>query len=145
MEAEELEQNLRRFAMRQASAASKEFSDLKSRVVVSVQSSPSRHCPMHGRHGNFQVQPQQPQSSSSSASGSRKEMARELRLSAAKEAREARERSIEGPYTVHTVGYVVMFFVSLHLKNVILFSERSQEISLFYIFASKVSLKNSQL
>ena len=55
MEAEELEQNLRRFAMRQASAASKEFSDLKSRVVVSVQSSPSRHCPMHGRHGNFQV------------------------------------------------------------------------------------------
>ena len=36
MEAEELEQNLRRFAMRQASAASKEFSDLKSRVVVSV-------------------------------------------------------------------------------------------------------------
>ena len=50
-----MEQNLRRFAMRQASAASKEFSDLKSRVVVSVQSSPSRHCPMHGRHGNFQV------------------------------------------------------------------------------------------
>ena len=116
MEAEELEQNLRRFAMRQASAASKEFSDLKSRVVVSVQSSPSRHCPMHGRHGNFQVQPQQPQSSSSSASGSRKEMARELRLSAAKEAREARERSIEGPYTVHTVGYVVGFLSHYILK-----------------------------
>ena len=54
----------------------------------------------------IQVQPQQqPQS----AAGSRKEMARELRLSAAKEAREARERSIEGPYQVHTVGYVVMF------------------------------------
>ena len=101
MEAEELEQNLRRFAMRQASAASKEFSDLKSRVVVSVQSSPSRHCPMHGRHGNYQVQ--------TPSASSRKEMARELRLSAAKEAREARERSIEGPYQVHTVGYVVMF------------------------------------
>ena len=99
MEAEELEQNLRRFAMRQASAASKEFSDLKSRVVVSVQSSPSRHCPMHGRHGNFQVQPQP-----SAHASSRKEMARELRLSAAKEAREARERSIEG----HTVSYVFM-------------------------------------
>ena len=54
----------------------------------------------------LQVQPQQqPQS----AAGSRKEMARELRLSAAKEAREARERSIEGPYQVHTVGYVVVF------------------------------------
>ena len=56
----------------------------------------------------IQVQPQQ-QQQSQSAAGSRKEMARELRLSAAKEAREARERSIEGPYQVHTVGYVVMF------------------------------------
>ena len=76
MEAEELEHNLRLFAMRKAAAASKEFSDLKSRVVVSVQSQ-TRNCPMHG------------------GKNSRKEMARELRLSAAKEAREARERSLE--------------------------------------------------
>ncbi len=82
MEAEELQENLRLFAMRKAAAASKEFTDLKSRVVVSVQSEPSRNCPMHGRHGHYQVP-------------SRKEMARELRLSAAKEAREARERSLE--------------------------------------------------
>ena len=80
--AEDLESNLRLFAMRKAAAASKEFSDLKSRVLVSVQSGPSRNCPMHGgppRNG-------------------RKEMARELRLSAAreaKEAREARERSLD--------------------------------------------------
>ena len=100
MEAEELEQNLRRFAMRQASAASKEFSDLKSRVVVSVQSSPSRHCPMHGRHGNYQVQ--------TPSASSRKEMARELRLSAAKEAREAREKSVEGSH--HTVGYFFSYY-----------------------------------
>lgn len=79
MEAEELEQNLRLFAMRKAAAASKEFSDLKSRVVVSVQSGPSRHCPMHGKHGNYQLP-------------SRKEMARELRLASAKEAREAKEK-----------------------------------------------------
>ena len=80
--AEDLESNLRLFAMRKAAAASKEFSDLKSRVLVSVQSGPSRNCPMHGGH----------------PMNGRKEMARELRLSAAreaKEAREARERSIE--------------------------------------------------
>ena len=77
--AEDLEGNLRLFAIRKA-AASKEYSDLKSRVVVSVQ---SRNCPMHGGHNT---------------KNGRKEMARELRLSAAreaKEAREARERSIE--------------------------------------------------
>ena len=75
---EDLESNLRLFAMRKAAAASKEFSDLKSRVVVSVQSGPNRHCPMHGKHGNYQAP-------------SRKEMAKELRLYA----REARERSFE--------------------------------------------------
>ena len=69
--------------MRKAAAASKEFSDLKSRVMVSVQSGPSRNCPMHGSHKN---------------GSSRKDMARELRLTAAreaKEAREARERSLD--------------------------------------------------
>ena len=78
---DDLESNLRLFAMRRAAAASKEFSDLKSRVLVSVQSGPSRNCPMHGKNGS-----------------SRKDMARELRVSAArdaKEAREARERSID--------------------------------------------------
>ena len=129
MEAEELEQNLRRFAMRQASVASKEFSDLKSRVVVSVQSSPSRHCPMHGRHGNFQVQPQP-----SAHASSRKEMARELRLSAAKEAREARERSIEGP-SHHTVGYVFMFIVSFLMVNPFHFSFQFFDLTQkFYIW-----------
>ena len=91
---EDLEHNLRLFAMRKAAAASKEFSDLKSRVVVSVQSGPNRHCPMHGggKHGNYHhshtSQPQQhPQVTS------RKEMAKELRLYS--QSREARERSFE--------------------------------------------------
>ena len=77
--ADDLENNLRLFAMRKAAEASKEFSDLKSRVVVSVQSGPNRHCPMHGKNGNYQAP-------------SRKEMAKELR---SMYSREARERSYE--------------------------------------------------
>ena len=77
--ADDLENNLRLFAMRKAAEASKEFSDLKSRVVVSVHSGPNRHCPMHGKNGNYQAP-------------SRKEMAKELR---SMYSREARERSYE--------------------------------------------------
>jgi hypothetical protein len=87
MDADEVEHNLRLFAMRQA-AASREFSDLQNRVVVSVQSNPSRHCPQHGRHAH----------QAASAASSRKEHAKELRLAAAREAREARERSADQSY-----------------------------------------------
>lgn len=50
---DDIDQNLRLFAMRKAAAASKEFSEMSSRVVVSIQSNTNSNCPMHGKHGTF--------------------------------------------------------------------------------------------
>ena len=47
MNSDEIDHNLRLFAMRKAAAASKEFSDLSSRVVVSIQSNTNTNCPMN--------------------------------------------------------------------------------------------------
>jgi hypothetical protein len=59
MDTEEIESNLRLFAMRKAAAASKEFSDLSSRVVVTIQSNTNSNCPMHGKNGTFHQQQQE--------------------------------------------------------------------------------------
>jgi len=87
MNSDEIDHNLRLFAMRKAAAASKEFSDLSSRVVVSIQSNTNTNCPMHGKHGTFhQQQQQQPQQqqyhTSTEQHVSRKEFCKELRLMA---------------------------------------------------------------
>ena len=81
LNSDEIDQNLRLFAMRKAAAASKEFSDLSSRVVVTIQSNTNTNCPMHGKHGTFHSQ-QQPQQYQSEQHVSRKEFCKELRLMA---------------------------------------------------------------
>ena len=73
MDADDIEGDLRLFALRQASASK----DLGKRLVVKVESS-NQDCPMHRHH-------QGP------AHLSRKEMARELRILAARQEREMRE------------------------------------------------------
>ncbi len=93
---DDYESDLRLFALRRAaeeigSGHNSGNDNSSHRVVVSVQAAPDRGCPMHGRHGSFQLptssslQHQQHQHSYSHERPSRKEMARELRLSVARE------------------------------------------------------------
>ena len=100
---EDIESNLRLFALRKAASSSREFSDLKNQILVKVQASPDHDCPMHGKEGNYRPHQGTPTSSEYYGSEcdyggipqhfSRKEMARELRLSAARHGREAKTRS----------------------------------------------------
>ncbi len=94
---EDIEANLRLFALRKAAeesgAGGGGFEEVSgsNRVVVSVQAAPDRSCPMHGRHGSYQLpSPERP---------SRKEMARELRMSVAREEAAARAAR-SGSYSV---------------------------------------------
>ena len=99
---DDFDQNLRLFAIRKAAAASKEFSELSSRVVVSIQSNTNSNCPMHGKHGSFQQngphqlpQPQQQQQHFQTEHQqhiSRKEFCKELRLLSSRPSSEATPR-----------------------------------------------------
>ncbi len=94
---DDYESDLRLFALRRAaeeigSGHNSGNDNSSHRVVVSVQAAPDRGCPMHGRHGSFQLptssslqHQQHQQHSYSHERPSRKEMARELRLSVARE------------------------------------------------------------
>ena len=112
--AEDIENNLRLFALRKAASSSKEFSGLKTHILVKVDSSADVSCP---RHGQDIDQHTFGDMSTYSSYGdiyrmdrgheeipkhvSRKEMARELRLSAARQEREAKARvkNLSSPVT----------------------------------------------
>ena len=92
---DDIEANLRLFAMRKA--ASEQHHAVgqhgatvttSKRTVVSVNASPSPGCPMHGKDGTYQL-PER---------NSRKEMARELRLSVAREEAASRRSSSYSEY-----------------------------------------------
>ena len=100
--AEDIENNLRLFALRKAVSSSKEFSALKNHIIIKVDSTANDNCPRHGQenshhechdmtsHGDYYGRERD--YSDLSQHISRKEMARELRLSAARQEREAKSR-----------------------------------------------------
>ena len=103
--AEDIENNLRLFALRKAAASSKEFSHIKNHIIVKVDSTANQNCPRHGQE-NDRHHSCQDMSSYGDYNGrdreynelqqhvSRKEMARELRLLAARQEREAKSRVV---------------------------------------------------
>ncbi len=101
--------NLRLFALRRAAEASNVSNSYEdnNRVVVTVQATPDRGCPMHGRHGSYQLPQHQQHHYYQQERPSRKEMARELRMSAAREeaaAKAARSSSYSVERTFSLAG-----------------------------------------
>ena len=100
--AEDIENNLRLFALRKAASSSKEFTDIKNHIIVKVDSTADTNCPRHGhenehRHsydmnsyGDYHHRDRS--NNEHLQHVSRKEMARELRLQAARQEREAKSR-----------------------------------------------------
>ena len=100
--AEDIENNLRLFALRKAASSSKEFSDIKNHIIVKVDSTADTDCPRHGQekehrhsydmnsYGDYYHKDRGHNDHLQHIS--RKEMARELRLSAARQEREAKSR-----------------------------------------------------
>ena len=100
--AEDIENNLRLFALRKAASSSKEFTDVKNHIIIKVDSTADTDCPRHGQekehHHSYDMNSYGDYNHRDRGHNdqlqhiSRKEMARELRLSAARQEREAKSR-----------------------------------------------------